>query len=238
MLSQAQDPVPPGAYSTRTRSGPLRVLPTSPATPVLPNKTGQPIVIGNDHQDLRAHRVTPDVPHFAEASAGSRMGPLEKSAGFLHDLSQLLCAMDHGFQGQTPLTQPAAERVLYRALADVADANSGTAIDSIARYVTDFDELGSIIEEIEIELNGIPGFQFRKSQAAASIITAPRAAHHDVLIWLLQSGFVVTGIEHSLTQEGRREEEGGREEDGSFLVPLHRPRFPPTPLPFIHSFAC
>ena len=75
MLSQAQDPVPPGAYSTRTRSGPLRVLPTSPATPVLPNKTGQPIVIGNDHQDLRAHRVTPDVPHFAEASAGSRMGP-------------------------------------------------------------------------------------------------------------------------------------------------------------------
>ena len=95
------------------------------------------------------------------------MGPLEQSAGFLHDLSQLLGAMDHGFQGQTPLTQPAAERVLYRALADVADANSGTTIDSIARYVTDFDELGSIIEEIEIELNGIPGFQFRKTHSTA-----------------------------------------------------------------------
>jgi hypothetical protein len=52
-----------------TRSGPPHVLPTSPATPVLPNHTGQPIATGNNHQDLHAHRVAPGVPHFVEASA-------------------------------------------------------------------------------------------------------------------------------------------------------------------------
>ena len=101
---------------------------------MLPNKTGQPIVIGT-HQDLRAHRVEPDVPHFAEASAESRTGPLEKTAGFLPDLAQLLGAMDHGFKGQLPLSQAAAERVLFRALTDIVDAQSSVLIDSIESYV-------------------------------------------------------------------------------------------------------
>ena len=92
--------------------------------------------------------------------------------------------MDHGFKGQLPLSQAAAERVLFRALTDIAETQSSVLIDSIESYVTDFDELGSLIDEIEIELSEIPGFAFRKAQGA--VLSAPRAAHHDVLIWLLE----------------------------------------------------
>ena len=48
----------------------------------------------------------------------------------------------------------------------------------------------------------------------------------------------VAAVAAVVAKKGVEKKKEGAKMKVRFLLPLHRPRFPPTPLPFIHSFAC